>query len=94
MLKFFNLFIELSASKKKMYLNCLRKTNYIIENNIRDEKQIEGILDSLLDIVYDSDVARLYCTLCDYYSKFNKENANIFYKFYEDEINQGNNRKR
>ena len=66
-------------------LNFLRdEVNYIINNNIKDEKKIEKIFDMLVDLLYwfGEEIEDLYFELVNYSKKINIDIANDYEKIY------------
>ena len=72
-------------------LNFLRdEVNYIINNNIKDEKKIEKTFDMLLDLVYwfGKEIEDVYFKLVEYYRKIDLDVANDYERFYNEIINE------
>lgn len=72
-------------------LNFLRdEVNYIINNNIKDEKKIEKTFDMLVDLLYwfGEEIEDLYFELVNYSKKINKDIANDYEKIYIEIINE------
>ena len=72
-------------------LNFLRdELNYIINNNIKDEKRIEKTFDMLVDLLYwfGEELEDLYFELVNYSKKINIDIANDYEKIYTEIINE------
>jgi len=72
-------------------LNFLRdEVNYIINNNIKDEKKIEKAFDMLVDLLYwfGEKIEDLYFELVNYSKKINIDIANDYEKIYTEIINE------
>lgn len=72
-------------------LNFLRdELNYIINNNIKDEKKIEKTFDMLVDLLYwfGEEIEDLYFELVEYSKKINIDIANDYEKIYIEIINE------
>lgn len=72
-------------------LNILRdEVNYIINNNIKDEKKIEKTFDMLVDLLYwfGEEIEDLYFKLVNYSKKINIDIANDYEKIYIEIINE------
>ena len=72
-------------------LNFLRdEVNYIINNNIKDEKKIEKTFDMLVDLLYwfGEEIEDLYFELVNYSKKINIDIANDYEKIYTEIINE------
>lgn len=72
-------------------LNFLRdEVNYIINNNIKDEKKIEKTFDMLVDLLYwfGEEIEDLYFELVEYYRKIDLDVANDYERFYNEIINE------
>ena len=72
-------------------LNFLRdEVNYIINNNIKDEKKIEKTFDMLVDLLYwfGEEIEDLYFKLVNYSKKINIDIANDYEKIYTEIINE------
>ena len=72
-------------------LNFLRdELNYIINNNIKDEKKIEKTFDMLVDLLYwfGEEIEDLYFELVNYSKKINIDIANDYEKIYTEIINE------
>ena len=72
-------------------LNILRdEVNYIINNNIKDEKKIEKTFDMLVDLLYwfGEEIEDLYFKLVNYSKKINIDIANDYEKIYTEIINE------
>ena len=72
-------------------LNFLRdEVNYIINNNIKDEKRIEKTFDMLVDLLYwfGEEIEDLYFELVNYSKKINIDIANDYEKIYTEIINE------
>ena len=72
-------------------LNFLRdELNYIINNNIKDEKRIEKTFDMLVDLLYwfGEEIEDLYFELVNYSKKINIDIANDYEKIYTEIINE------
>ena len=72
-------------------LNFLRdELNYIINNNIKDEKKIEKTFDMLVDLLYwfGEEIEDLYFELVEYYRKIDLDVANDYERFYNEIINE------
>ena len=72
-------------------LNFLRdEVNYIINNNIKDEKKIEKTFDMLVDLLYwfGEEIEDLYFKLVNYSKKVNIDIANDYEKIYTEIINE------
>ena len=72
-------------------LNFLRdEVNYIINNNIKDEKRIEKTFDMLVDLLYwfGEELEDLYFELVNYSKKINIDIANDYEKIYTEIINE------
>lgn len=72
-------------------LNFLRdEVNYIINNNIKDEKKIEKTFDMLVDLLYwfGEEIENLYFKLVNYSKKINMDIANDYEKIYTKIINE------
>ena len=72
-------------------LNFLRdELNYIINNNIKDEKKIEKTFDMLVDLLYwfGEEIENLYFKLVNYSKKINMDIANDYEKIYTEIINE------
>ena len=66
-------------------LNFLRdEVNYIINNNIKDEKKIEKTFDMLVDLLYwfGEEIEDLYFELVKYSKKINIDIANDYENIY------------
>src|SRR5690606_38392541 len=63
-----------------------QQVDYIIRNNVRNNNEIEHILDFLLDANMMIDVEYLFEKLVDYYSGFSLKNANSYRKFYQEMV--------
>lgn len=66
------------------------EVNYIIKNNIKEEKRVVKTFDMLLDLVYwfGEEMEDIYFKLVEYYRKFDVEVANDYEKFYNEIINE------
>ena len=64
--------------------------NYIISNNIKDEKKIEKKFDMLVDLLYwfGEEIEDLYFELVNYTKKINIDIANDYEKIYIETINE------
>ena len=64
--------------------------NYIISNNIKDEKKIEKTFDMLVDLLYwfGEEIEDLYFELVKYSKKINIDIANDYEKIYTEIINE------
>ena len=72
-------------------LNFLRdELNYIINNNIKDEKKIEKTFDMLVDLLYwfGEEIEDLYFELVNYSKNINIDIANDYEKIYIEIINE------
>ena len=72
-------------------LNFLRdEVNYIINNNIKDEKKIEKTFDMLVDLLYwfGEEIEDLYFELVNYSKKINIDIANDYEKIYNEIVNE------
>ena len=72
-------------------LNFLRdEVNYIINNNIKDEKKIEKTFDMLVDLLYwfGEEIEDLFFGLVNYSKKINIDIANDYEKIYIEIINE------
>ena len=72
-------------------LNFLRdELNYIINNNIKDEKKIEKTFDMLVDLLYwfGEEIEDLYFELVNYSKNINIDIANDYEKIYTEIINE------
>lgn len=72
-------------------LNFLRdELNYIINNNIKDEKRIEKTFDMLVDLLYwfGEEIEDLYFELVNYSKNINIDIANDYEKIYTEIINE------
>ena len=72
-------------------LDFLRdEVNYIINNNIKDEKKIEKTFDMLLDLEYwfGKEIEDVYFKLVEYYRKIDLDVANDYERFYNEIINE------
>ena len=72
-------------------LDFLRdEVNYIINNNIKDEKKIEKTFDMLLDLVYwfGKEIEDVYFKFVEYYRKIDLDVANDYERFYNEIINE------
>ena len=72
-------------------LNFLRdELNYIINNNIKDEKKIEKTFDMLVDLLYwfGEEIEDLFFGLVNYSKKINIDIANDYEKIYIEIINE------
>lgn len=72
-------------------LNFLRyEVNYIINNNIKDEKKIEKTFDMLVDLLYwfGEEIKDLYFKLVNYSKKINIDIANDYENIYTEIINE------
>ena len=72
-------------------LDFLRdEVNYIINNNIKDEKKIEKTFDMLVDLLYwfGEEIENLYFKLVNYSKKINMDIANDYEKIYTEIINE------
>ena len=72
-------------------LNFLRdEVNYIINNNIKDEKKIEKTFDMLVDLLYwfGEEIEDLYFELVNYSKNINIDIANDYEKIYTEIINE------
>ena len=70
--------------------NIKRNINYIINNNIVDEKIIESVFDNLLDLIYfyGEELNQIYFDFLNYYECINKEACNEYKKLYLDIVNE------
>ena len=72
-------------------LNFLRdEVNYIINNNIKEERRVLKTFDMLLDLVYwfGEDIEDVYLKLMKYYRKIDLDAANDYERFYNEIINE------
>ena len=72
-------------------LNFLRdEVNYMINNNIKDEKKIEKTFDMLVDLLYlfGEEIEDLYFKLVNYSKKVNINIASDYEKIYTEIINE------
>ena len=72
-------------------MNFLRdEVNYIINNNIKDEKKIEKTFDMLVDLLYwfGEEIEDLFFGLVNYSKKINIDIANDYEKIYIEIINE------
>lgn len=72
-------------------LNFLRdELNYIINNNIKDEKKIEKTFDMLVDLLYwfGEEIKDLYFEFVKYVKKTNIDIANDYERIYNEIINE------
>ena len=72
-------------------LNFLKdEVNYIINNNIKDEKKIEKTFDMLVDLLYwfGEEIEDLYFELVKYSKKINIDIANDYEKIHIEIINE------
>lgn len=66
------------------------EVNYIINNNIKDEKKIEKTFDMLVDLLYwfGEEIKDLYFKLVNYSKKINIDIANDYENIYTEIINE------
>lgn len=90
----FELCKELVSLQKQLVVQVLDysgvEVDFIISNQIKDEKRIEHALDLLLDAAFDEQVLEIFKKLCRYYYFLNPESAiwyvNQYKESYDDEL--------
>ena len=87
---------ELNILNEQNYRIIKDCFGYIKKNNIQNESSIEPLLDGLLDIIYtfrNDKVILLYMQICLYYYNINPENAEDYYQFYLEKLDEYNKTK-
>ena len=75
---------ELSLLWRQKYLMLKEEAKFVIENNIKDERRIEWILDNLLELCKDEKALLLYRKICRYYYSFNPISTIDYINFYKE----------
>lgn len=76
---------ELSLLWRQKYLMLKEEAEFVIENNIKDERRIEWILDNnLLELCEDEKALLLYRKICRYYYSINPIATIDYINFYKE----------
>lgn len=78
--------IEYGNELKKMAFFTIKdNVDYIIEQEIKDTRFIEEMLDNLINYIYDDESLNYYLRLCNYYEKIDREGSNFYLKLLSEE---------
>lgn len=78
----------MDSSKKDIYLHYKKECDFIIENQVTDEKRLDGLLDKLLDFYDDKRFADLFWKLVNYVETFDA-GLRAMYRRVEEVLTQG-----
>ena len=78
----------MDSSKKDIYLHYKKECDFIIENQVTDEKRLDGLLDKLLDFYDDKRLADLFWKLVNYVETFDA-GLGAMYRRVEEVLTQG-----
>ena len=85
---FANILIELERLKKIKYDFLLEEVNKIMMFEIRDVYYIEHVFDDMLGFLDDNNYRKLYLKLYQYHLLVNKESAQAYLDFYNEEVKE------
>lgn len=81
-------FKELAVSINKItedaFLIYEEQVDRIYRNKVKDEKEIERVIEALLDYSYDDKILLLFKRICRYYHKINPEVTYEYVMIYRD----------
>ncbi len=60
------------------------KVDDVIQNNLKNEQDVERILDGLLDICFDDEALVLFKRMCRYYLSINPHATRDYINYYKD----------
>ena len=78
----------IEALKESVYKDYEKEYNYIIENNVTDEKRLDDLLDKLLDYYEDKRFEDMFWNLLNYVETFD-EGLGAMYRRVEKILTQG-----
>ena len=78
----------MDSSKKDIYLHYKKECDFIIENQVTDEKRLDGLLGKLLDFYDDKRFADLFWKLVNYVETFDA-GLGAMYRRVEEVLTQG-----
>lgn len=78
----------MDSSKKDIYLHYKKECDFIIENQVTDEKRLDGLLDKLLDFYDDKRFTDLFWKLVNYVETFDA-GLGAMYRRVEEVLTQG-----
>jgi len=81
---------QIQALYQQAYISYVPQVEYLISHGVKDDKEIQRLLDALLDFCGDENVLLLYKKLCRYYWDINPQATADYINIYRETWDHGN----
>ena len=81
---------QIQALHQQVYFSYVPQVEYLISHGVKDDKEIQRLLDGLLDFCGDEKVLLLYKKLCRYYWDINPQATADYINIYRETLDYEN----